>query len=367
MALPPNDKRPNNPWGAPPPRRPRSPHDDMNNLFNKAHTNVRDYIFNPKGGLVLPLAVLAVVWLGTGVYLVSPAESAVIQRFGAWVRTQNTPGLGLHFPWPIEQHKIVNTQLDRRVTIGFKGDGDDSIHVAAESLMLTEDANIVDINVIVLWNIDNAENYLFKVVDPDMTIKQVGESALREAVGQAPLQKIITEGRNEVATRMQDRMQAILNAYGAGVSIKQVLIQEATVHPDVLEAFDDVVAARQDAERYQNEATIYRNDIIPAARGEAIKITQAAQAYKDAQIAKAEGDAKRFDEVYAAYKSGQDVTRNRLYIEAMESILTNARTVVVDEKAGQGAIPILPLGAQSASSLPTPPAVVSPSLKGNVQ
>jgi len=132
------------------------------------------------------------------------------------------------------------------------------------------------------------------------------------------------------------------------------LIQEATVHPDVLEAFDDVVAARQDAERYQNEAAIYRNDIIPAARGEAIKITQSAEAYKDAQIAKAEGEAKRFDEVFEAYKSGQDVTRNRLYIEAMESILMHSKTVIVDEKAGQGAVPILPIGA----ALPASPSAV---------
>lgn len=352
----PNDNRPNNPWGAPPPRRPRSPHNDMNNLFNQAHSGFKDYLFNPKGGMLIPGLIILAVWLGTGVYFVTPAESAVIQRFGAWSRTQNTAGLGLHFPWPIEQHKIINTQLDRRITIGFKGEQEgENVQVQGESLMLTEDANIVDINVVVLWNIANAENYLFKVSNPDMTIKQVGESALREAVGQAPLQKIITEGRNEVATRVQDRMQQILDAYGAGVSIKQVLIQEATVHPDVLEAFDDVVAARQDAERYQNEAAIYRNDIIPAARGEAIKITQAAEAYKDAQIAKAEGDARRFDEVYEAYKSGQDVTRNRLYIEAMESILTNAKTVIVDEKAGQGAVPILPIGA---TSLPVSPSAV---------
>ncbi len=361
MAPPPgpNDNKPNNPWGAPPPRPPRSPQSDMNGLFDQAHSSFKDYFINPKGGFVLPGIVILLVWLGTGVYLVSPAESAVIQRFGAWSRTQNTAGLGLHFPWPIEQHKIINTQLDRRITIGFKGESEgENVQVLGESLMLTEDANIVDINVVVLWNIANAENYLFNVVNPDVTIKQVGESALREAVGQAPLQKIITEGRNEVALKVQERMQQILDAYGAGVSIKQVLVQEATVHPDVLEAFDDVVAARQDAERYQNEAAIYRNDIIPAARGEAIKITQAAQGYKDAQITKAEGDAQRFDQVYEAYKSGEDVTRNRLYIEAMESILTNAKTVVMDKNASQGAVPVLPLGGYPASpQLPVPPAV----------
>lgn len=365
MPVPPDNNRPN-PWGAPPPRGPQRPNiAGTQDMYAEAQAFLKDFLKNSKGGFLLPLGLIVLVWLSTGIYFVTPAESAVIQRFGAWARTQSTPGLGVHFPWPVESHRILNTQLDRRLNIGFSGDDQNTQAVPAESLMLTEDANIVDINVVVLWNIAKAEDYLFNVISPEATIKQVGESALREAVGQAPLQKIITEGRNEVAVRVQERMQQILDAYKAGVSIKQVLIQEATVHPDVIEAFDDVVAARQDAERYQNEATIYSNDIIPAARGEAIKITQAAKGYKDAQIAKAQGDAARFDEIYAAYQGGKDVTRSRLYIETMEDILKNARTTIIDSSAGQNTVPVLPLGGYAPSALPIAPAPSAP-VKGGV-
>lgn len=340
-----NANGPRNPWGSPPPNnngRGNLP-PDLDAVFGQAQRHLRGVL--PDGGRnwIGPLlGLIALLWLASGIYFITPGENAVIQRFGAWTRTQTDPGLGFHLPWPVETHRIINTQLDRRLTIGVEDGRGASL--PAESQMLTEDANIVDINVVVLWNISSAENYLFNVVDPEATIKQVAQSALREAVGQAPLQQIITEGRNDVATRMQETMQQILDRYKAGMSVKQVLIQEATVHPDVLEAFDDVVAARQDAERFQNEATIYRNDIIPAARGEAIKQIQAAEAYKQAQLAKAEGDAQRFNEIYEAYVLGRDVTRERIYIETMEEVLKNARTVVLDGKASQGAVPVLPLG-----------------------
>ncbi len=351
---------PRNPWGSPPPqnnnqppRGPIPPRPDLNDMFGKAQNSLRDLM--PGGGIAAPLLLIGAIWLGSGLYLVAPGEDAVIQRFGAWNRTQTEPGIGAHFPWPVEARTIVNTDLDRRLTIGFEdGNRRGSQNLPSESQMLTEDANIVDINVVILWNVSRAEDYLFNVAEPDFTIKQVAESALREAVGQAPLQQIITEGRDDVATSIQQTMQAILDNYKAGISIKQVLIQEATVHPDVLEAFDDVVAARQDGERFQNEATIYRNDVIPAARGEATKMVQEAEAYKEAQVAKAKGDAERFNEIYAAYVSGKDVTRERIYIETMESVLRNARTVVLDGKASQGAVPVLPL--PGAAQLPAPPA-----------
>ncbi len=346
-----------NPWGKPPkkPRtaggRPEIPQ-DFNQAFGKVRDTLSGFLPGGNGGFMIPLILVLGIWIMSGVYFVQPAESSVIQRFGAWERTQNEPGIGIHMPWPVESHTIVNTQLDRRLSIGFTGQNSSRTQaVPSESLMLTKDANIVDINVVVLWNIASAENYLFNVVSPETTIKQVAESAIREAVGQAPLQKIITSGRDDVAVQIQTKMQTILDTYTSGISVKQVLIQEATVHPDVLEAFDDVVAARQDAERFQNEASIYSNDIIPKARGEAIKLTQAAEAYKESQVAKAEGDAARFDEVYAAYQSGRDVTKDRIFIETMESILGNAQTFIVDKNAGQGTVPILPLG----NSLPSQP------------
>lgn len=350
-----------NPWGKPPSKKPRGNNShhrpDITPDINQAFGKVKDTLSGLMpgrngGGFLIPGVLIAVVWVMSGIYFVNPAESSVIQRFGAWERTQTEPGLGFHLPWPFETHTIVNTQLDRRLSIGFTGqDSNRTQPVPAESLMLTKDANIVDINVVVLWNIASAENYLFNVVSPDTTIKQVAESAIREAVGQAPLQRIITNGRDDVAVQIQSRMQSILDTYTSGISVKQVLIQEATVHPEVLEAFDDVVAARQDAERFQNEAMIYSNDIIPKARGEAIKLIEAAEAYKESQVAKAQGDAARFDEVYAAYQSGRDVTRDRIFIETMESILGNAQTFIVDKDAGQGTVPILPLGN---ANLPSP-------------
>lgn len=353
-----NPSGPRNPWGSPPPnnggRGGGNLPPDLDALFGQANRHLRGIM--PEGGRnwAGPAAiVILLLWVASGVYFITPGENAVIQRFGAWTRTQTDPGLGFHLPWPVEKHNIINTQSDRRLTIGFEGARQTNLQ--SESLMLTEDANIVDINVVVLWNISSAESYLFNVVDPDATIKQVAQSALREAVGQAPLQQIITEGRNDVALQMQETMQEILDRYKAGMSIKQVLIQEATVHPDVLEAFDDVVAARQDAERFQNEATIYRNDIIPAARGEAIKQTEQAEGYKKAQISKAEGDAARFNQVFEAYQSGKDVTRERIYIETMEEVLKNAKTVVLDGKGASAAVPVLPLGypPQPAPALPS--------------
>ena len=209
--------------------------------------------------------------------------------------------------------------------------------------MLTSDANIVDLNLVVLWNIENARDYLFNIMDQEQTIKKVAESAIREVVGQTRLQPIITGNRAEVAERAKRIMQENLNAYQSGVSIIGVLIQEATVHPDVIEAFEDVVAALQDAERFQNEANIYKNDIIPKARGEAIKITQAAEAYKQSVIARATGDADRFNAIYAEYTGGREVTRTRMYIETMEDVLKNAEKIIIDGQGGSGVVPYLPL------------------------
>jgi membrane protease subunit HflK len=220
--------------------------------------------------------------------------------------------------------------------------------------MLTADANIVDIDVEVQWNIADADKYLFNIKEQIDTLKKSAESALREVVGQTNLQPIITQGRTEVAERIRERLQKMMDDYGSGIAIKEVLIQDATVHPDVTAAFEDVVAALQDAEKFQNEATIYRNDIIPKARGEAIKMLQEAEAYKQSQIAKATGDAKRFDEVYQAYVRGKDVTKERIYIETMEDIYRKAQKVIVDQENGStGVLPYLPLNNNQMPSSPT--------------
>lgn len=338
---------------------------DLDDLLRKAQENLRRSLPGGAGpGRLAGLGLLAVVglWLASGFYFVNPAENAVITQFGKWVKTQDTPGLGYRLPWPVQEASIINVTGDRRIQIGFveagtRGGPAAKRDIPEESLMLTADANIVDLDMTVLWNISDARNYLFNIMDPEQTIKKVAESAIREVVGQSNLQPIITGDRAIVANRALKIMQETLDGYQAGVAIKEVVINAATVHPDVLEAFEDVVAALQDAERFQNEANIYANDIVPKARGEAIKITQSAEAYKESTIAKASGDADRFNSIYAAYVDGKDVTKTRLYLEAMEDVLKNAEKIIIDGGAAGtgGVVPYLPLNElRPAAGTPAP-------------
>lgn len=326
-------------------------HPDLEDLLRKTRENFGNGFLPQKSLIFFGILIAVILWLSGGVYRIQPGEHAVIQRFGEYTRTQDQPGLGFHMPYPIETSEVLNVTLDRRINIGFEERGFSRIgstqkmDIPAESLMLTADANIVDIDVVVLWNIGEADKFLFNIKEQEDTLKKTAESAIREVVGQTNLQPIITEGRDDVAARIKTVMQETMDAYGSGIAIKQVLIQGATVHPDVIEAFDDVVAAIQDAEKYQNEATIYKNDILPKARGKAIQMLQEAEGYKQSQIAKATGDAQRFEDVYNAYLTGKDVTKERIYIETMESVLRNAKKTIIDqENGGQGVVPYLPLG-----------------------
>jgi membrane protease subunit HflK len=344
---------------------------DLEELLKKAQANMRRIMPGGLGPLrVAGLVALAAVglWLASGFYFLNPGENAVITQFGKWSKTKSDPGLGYRIPWPVQEVATVNVTQERKITIGF-AEGMAGRGVAGkrdipeESLMLTSDANIIDLDFVVFWNIENARDYLFNIMDPEQTIKKVAESAIREIVGQTKLQPITTGNREDVASGALKIMQSTLDSYKSGVSIIGVSIQEATVHPDVIEAFEDVVAAQQDAERFQNEATIYANDIVPKARGEAIKLTENAEAYREAAIAKAKGDADRFNAIYAAYVDGKEVTKTRLYIEAMEDVLKNAQKIIVDDKTGNGVVPYLPLSEikpaagdpMPASTLLSPP------------
>ncbi len=299
----------------------------------------------------IPLIIIVIIglWFASGIYFVQPGERGVVQRFGDWNRTKVTEGMGYHLPSPIETVTVINVNNIRKLEIGYREvntrRGGSAIRdVADESLMLTSDANIVDLDLEVQWNISAAEDFLFQIRDVESTIKKVAESAIREVVGQTQLQRIITTGRDAVSQRVKQIMQDNLDQYKAGVNIVQVLIQDATVHPDVIPAFEDVVAALQDAETFQNEATIYANDIIPKARGEAIQLVQEAEAYRESRVARASGDAQRFNEIYAAYVSGKNVTRERLYLETMEKIMSRAQKIIIDQEEGSsGVVPYLPL------------------------
>lgn len=360
------------PWGTPPGGSGGSGGDlppDIDELLRKAQENLRRALpggFGPVRFVGL-IAVAAVgLWLASGFYLVKPGENAVITQFGAWTKTQSDPGLGYRLPWPIQNVDIVNTTVERRIQIGFSegtGRAAGKRDIPEESLMLTSDANIVDLDMVVFWNIENARDYLFNIMDQEQTIKKVAESAIREVVGQTKLQPIITGNRTGVAENAKTIMQNTLNSYKSGVSILGVVIQEAVVHPDVIEAYEDVVAAQQDAERFQNEANIYANDIVPKARGEAIQIVQQAEAYKESQVAKAKGDADRFTSIYSAYTTGPEVTRTRLYLETMEEVLKNAQKIIMDDNAsGSGVVPYMPLNElKPAAGTTTTPAANPPS------
>ncbi len=324
---------------------------DIDEMLRKAQENFKGFVPDKFQGapiIGLGIIVLAALWLASGFYVVNPGENAVIQRFGEWKRTQAEPGLGYAFPSPIETKTILNVQEIKKMNIGFiegfsRSGATARRDVAEESLMLTSDRNIVDLDVVIQWNIKSAEEYIFEILDQENTIKKVAESAIREVVGQTDMFPIITTGRAAIAEAIQKIIQENLDEYKSGVNITQVLIDRAEVHPDVQAAFQDVQSAKQDAENTQNNAEAYREDILPRARGAAIKNLQEAEAYKQSTVAKATGDADRFNSVYQAYLTGKDVTRERIFIETMEDVLKNANKIIMDGGSSQGVVPYLPL------------------------
>lgn len=342
----------NNPWGRRPGRGggkngPEQP--DLDEMLRKAQDNFKDILPGDLGGgKFVGLAVLAIIalWLASGFYIVQPGEQAVIQRFGEWTRTKSEEGLGYHLPAPVEMVTKVNVSQLRTMSIGYikrGGRGSQTQDIPEESLMLTSDRNIVDLDLEIQWDIKSADEYLFEILDQENTIKKVAESAIREVVGQTNMFPILTTRREEVANRVKTIIQENLDEYKSGVNIKQVLIQQAEVHPDVQAAFQDVQSAKQDGEDIQNRAQAYREDILPRARGEAIRMLQEAEGYKQSTVARATGDADRFNSVYKAYLSGEDVTKQRIYIETMENVLKNANKIILDDQNGSGVVPYLPL------------------------
>ena len=320
---------------------------DFNNLIPE----------NMSGGTIGILAgiLLLVGFVALCTFIVKPGEQAVVQRFGAWERTIKNEGLAFKWPAPVETVQKVNVNEIRRMNIGFVdtlggrsfGGGPRATQGGArdipeESLMLTSDRNIVDVDLVLQWNIKSAEDYLFNIKDQESTIKKVAESAIREKVGQTNMFPIITTERDEVAQATKQIIQNNLDEYNSGVNVTQVLIRGAEVHPDVQKAFQDVQSAKQDAEDVQNRARAYREDILPKARGAAIGQVQAAEAYKQSTVARATGDAQRFNDIYESYQSGQDVTKKRIYLETMENVLGNAQKVILGE-GGSGVVPYLPL------------------------
>ena len=314
---------------------------------------------NRRAWVIIPLA-LVVVWLASGFYRVQPDEQGVVLRFGAWDRTTQ-PGLNWHFPTPIESVDTPKVTRVNRVEVGFRsaadnGRGTANRDVADESLMLTGDENIVDINFVMLWQIKDAGQYLFNIRDPEQTVKAVAESVMREIIGETPIAEATTEGRGDIELQARELIQTTLDDYGAGVLVNQVQLQKVDPPQEVIDAFRDVQRAQADRERAQNEAETFANDILPRARGEAERLLQEAQAYRQEVVARSEGDAQRFLAVLNEYDNSKDVTQRRLYIETMEEVLRGMNKVVIDSSAeGAGVVPYLPLPELERRARERPP------------
>jgi len=302
-------------------------------------------------GILLVVIVLLLAWLMSGFYRVGTDEAGVVLRFGKYDRTTE-PGLRYHLPVPIETAVTPTVTRINREDIGFRsvdeiGRSTPQRDIPQESLMLTGDENIVDVNVAVFWRIgireNDIRNYLFNIQRPETTVKAVAESILREVVGQSRIDDVLTEGREQVELVTQERMQQTLDTYGAGILITQVKMQKADPPAAVIDAFRDVQAARADQERLVNEAQAYANDIIPRARGEAERIRLDAEGYREQTVAEAEGEVSRYLAIYNEYRQAQDVTRRRLYLETLENVLAGMNKVIIDSEGGPGVVPYLPL------------------------
>ncbi|MDJ0862130.1 MAG: FtsH protease activity modulator HflK [Gammaproteobacteria bacterium] len=283
-------------------------------------------------GVGLIVAILLVVWVFFGIYIIEPAEQGVVTRFGKYVRTV---GPGPHWlPYFIEDVEKVNVEEVRTAEIGYRTAGRSQGAVPREALMLTQDENIVDLRFAVQYRVAQPEFFLFNVLDPVVTLRQVTESAVREIVGQSKLDFVLTEGRSAVAASTREMIQEILELYKVGIRITSVNMQAAQPPAEVQEAFADVVKAREDEVRLKNEAEAYANDILPKARGDADAIREQAEGYKQRVIAEADGATSRFLAVMREYERAPEVTRQRLYLESVESVLGSTSKVLVDVEGG---------------------------------
>ena len=282
-------------------------------------------------GFGLIAGIVFVVWLFSGIYIVDAGTRGVVLRFGAF-QEATLPGPHWHIPWPIEQVEIVNVEQLRVVEIGYRSGvgGQAGLTVDREALMLTRDENIVSVQLAVQYQIDDPRKYLFNVRQPDAVLKQVTESALREVIGKSAMDFVLKEGRADVVAQVKSSMQSILDDYESGILVSDVNLQDAQPPEEVQGAFSDAIKAREDKERLKNEAEAYANEVIPKARGRAARLTQEAQAYKESLIAKAEGEASRFTALLEEYRKAPEVTRKRLYLETMESVLSRTNKVIVD-------------------------------------
>jgi len=339
-----------NPWGNGPRRGGggggEPPHID--DMIKKGQEQLKAVLPGGGRGLSLLLLVAFGVWIASGVYTVEPNEQGVVLQFGKRSETAATPGLHWHMPYPIETVEVRGVTDEKTIAIGSRTTnsrraGRQTTATLDESLMLTQDENIVDVRFNVVWRIKNLGDYLFQLRDPDGTIKAVSESVMRELVGKNQITPIITTARGALEEEALLKLQSTLDTYKVGVTILRVQIIESEAPDEVKDAFLDVQRAEADQQKSRNVAAKYANEVIPRAQGRAEQLTQGAEAYRAQTVARAEGEAARFLSVYDEYALAKNVTQKRMYLETMEGILAGMDKIILDSKGGSGVVPYLPL------------------------
>ena len=335
------------PWGSG--NSPQPP--DIEELLKRSQDKIKRFLPGNGGAKPLVLLLIAVIgfWAVSGTYRVEPGQQGVELLFGKYVK-RTPPGLHIWFPSPIGDVLKPDVERTNTLNIGFRGAGDTTRgtgrDVPLESLMLTSDQNIIDIDFVVQWRIKNAAEFLFNIRDPELTIKLAAESSMREIIGHTPLEDALTVRRQSVQQEAKELLQRILDEYQTGVAIAEIQLLKVDPPQEVIDAFNDVQRAKQDQERSVNEATAYKNDIVPRAKGEAQKMIQAAAAYKEKVVKEAQGEAERFISVYESYVVAKDVTTRRLFLERMQDVFSKSEKVIIDKGHGTGTggvIPYLPL------------------------
>jgi membrane protease subunit HflK len=340
------------PWGSGPQSSGPTP-PDLEELLRRSQDKLKSVLpggnLGGRGFALIALGAM-VLWGVSGFFRVEPDELGVVLRFGQFVR-EAPPGLNYHLPYPIETALTPKALRVNKIDVGMRlvedlRRGSSVRDVPEESLMLTGDENIVDVDFSVLWRVkpNGVGNYLFNIQNGEGTVKAVAESAMREVIGRSNIQPILTGARQNIETGVQELMQKVLDDYAAGIQVQQVQMQKVDPPQQVIDSFRDVQAARADLERAQNEAQTYANRVVPEARGKAAQILQNAEAYREQTVAEATGQSARFDKIYDEYQKAPDVTRRRMYLETMERLFAGTEKIIIDPgQSGQGPVPILPL------------------------
>ena len=340
---------------------------DLEEMFRKAQQKIAALLgFRPRGsggvppgrggnygaamggGVALVIMLVIAVWLASGFYIVDEGKRGVVLRLGKYLET-TMPGPRWHIPYPVEAVEVIDVARVRPVEVGYRGNTKNK--QPQEALMLTDDENIVDVQFAVQWTIKSPEDYLFNNKNPDDNVLQAAETSIREVVGKSKMDFVLSAGRSEVSAQVKTLMQQILDRYRTGILVTTVNLQNTQAPEQVLPAFEDVVRSQQDRERFKNEGQAYANDVVPKARGVAARLIEEANGYRSSVIATAQGDAARFRQILAEYERAPAVTRERMYLDTLQQILSATSKVVIDQKGGQNLLylPIDKLLHQSAS------------------